>query len=183
MLKTEEQVRAFAHPLRQRILDLLARGDLTNKQIADAVGKPPGNTHHHVTTLERVGLIRQTRSRQYRGVVERYYQAVAQRFVLASAPEGNSQNVTVAALRAASGRLSDEAVEDGTGIVRVVSETAWMSDSDIQRLDELLGDLRQLMTTFEPDDPGQGRRIAVITVAQELLADPVDEAALGADDE
>ena len=80
VLTTEEQVRAFAHPLRQQILDVLARNELTNKQIADAVGKPPGNTHHHVTTLERAGLITQSRSRQYRGVVERYYRTSAQRF-------------------------------------------------------------------------------------------------------
>lgn len=183
VLATEQQVRAFAHPLRQRIVDLLARNELTNKQIADALEKPPGNIHHHVVTLERAGLIQQTRSRQYRGVVERYYKASAQRFALASTPGGHSQTVTVAALQAASGRLADEAVEDGTGIVRILSETRWLTDSDLQRLDKLIAELRHLMMKSGPVDPGAGRRVAVITIAQELVADATGEALCGADDE
>lgn len=181
VLKTEEQVRAFAHPLRQRILDVLATEELTNKQIAEAVGKPPGNTHHHVTTLERAGLITQTRSRKYRGVVERYYRTVAQRFALASPADGDSQKFTVTALLAASERLADQAVEDGTGIVRIVSETRWMTDNDMQRLDKLLGELRKLMTSTSPDQTGSGHRVAILTVAQELASDRPREP--GADDE
>jgi DNA-binding transcriptional ArsR family regulator len=79
-LTSLDQVRVLADPLRLRIVEQLCREERTTKQVAEALGEKPTKLYHHVDTLERVGLIRQTRTRQNRGTLERYYLAVARAF-------------------------------------------------------------------------------------------------------
>ena len=74
------QIKALTHPLRLRIVELLCEGERTTKQVADALGEKPTKLYHHVDVLEKAGLIRMTRTRQNRGTVERYYEAVARSF-------------------------------------------------------------------------------------------------------
>jgi DNA-binding transcriptional ArsR family regulator len=75
-----EQVKVLADPLRIRVLEALCDGDRTTKQVADALGERPTKLYHHVEALERVGLIRLTRTRRNRGTLEKYFVAVARRF-------------------------------------------------------------------------------------------------------
>lgn len=81
----------LADPLRIRILEELGTEERTTKQVAQRLGEKPTKLYHHVEALERVGLIRLTRTRQNRGTVEKYYLAVAQQFKadsrIFSAPE------------------------------------------------------------------------------------------------
>ncbi len=77
---TIEQVKALTHPLRQRILERFAVEARTTKQVADELGEKPTRLYHHVSALERAGLIRLVETRQKRGTTEKYYAAVAQRF-------------------------------------------------------------------------------------------------------
>lgn len=70
-----EQVRALAHPLRLRLLELFARQPRTAKQAAEVLGEPPTRLYHHVAALERAGLIRLKETRQNRGTTEKYYEA------------------------------------------------------------------------------------------------------------
>jgi DNA-binding transcriptional ArsR family regulator len=74
-----DQMKVLADPLRIRILELLCE-ERTTKQVAGILGQPPTRLYHHVAALERVGLIRLTRTRQSRGAVEKYYVAVAKAF-------------------------------------------------------------------------------------------------------
>jgi len=69
-----EQVRALAHPLRLRLLELFARQPRTAKQAAQVLGEPPTRLYHHVAALERAGLIRLKETRQNRGTTEKYYE-------------------------------------------------------------------------------------------------------------
>jgi DNA-binding transcriptional ArsR family regulator len=78
-LSSLEQVKVLADPLRIRILESLMI-ERTTKQVADLLGERPTKLYHHVDALERVGLIRPTRTRQNRGTIEKYYQAVARSF-------------------------------------------------------------------------------------------------------
>ncbi|MCP3980552.1 MAG: helix-turn-helix transcriptional regulator [bacterium] len=78
-LTTLEQVRIVADPLRVRILEALCT-ERTTKQVAESIGEKPTKLYHHVEALERVGLIRLTRTRPNRGTLEKYYQAVARAF-------------------------------------------------------------------------------------------------------
>ncbi len=75
-----EQIRVLAAPLRVRILENLCAEEHTTKQIAERLGEKPTRLYHHVEALERVGLVRLTRTRQVRGTVERYFKAVARSF-------------------------------------------------------------------------------------------------------
>ena len=74
------QVKVLADPLRIRILEELGTEERTTKQVAQRLGEKPTKLYHHVEALERVGLIRLTRTRQNRGTIEKYYLAVARQF-------------------------------------------------------------------------------------------------------
>ncbi len=77
---TIEQVKALTHPLRQRILERFAQRARTTKQVADELGEKPTRLYHHVSVLERAGLIRLVETRPKRGTTEKYFAAVAERF-------------------------------------------------------------------------------------------------------
>ena len=82
ILQRPEQIKALAHPLRQRILELMIEAPITTKQVADRLGEKPTKLYHHVETLESAGLIRLVKTKRKRGTIEKYYEAVAQRFVM-----------------------------------------------------------------------------------------------------
>ena len=75
-----EQIRILADPLRLRMVEVFCRGEHTTKQVAQKLEEKPTKLYHHVEALEKVGLIRQTRTRRNRGTLERYYLAVAKAF-------------------------------------------------------------------------------------------------------
>jgi helix-turn-helix protein len=54
---TPEEARAMANPLRMRIIRLCLHEALTNKQIAERVGRDPGTTLHHVRKLVATGFL------------------------------------------------------------------------------------------------------------------------------
>ena len=77
-----EEIKALAHPLRRRILELMIDAPITTKQVADRIGEKPTKLYHHVETLESAGFLRLVRTQKKRGTVEKYYEAVAKRFVM-----------------------------------------------------------------------------------------------------
>jgi len=79
------QVRALAHPLRLRLLELFIERPRTTKQAAEALGESPTKLYHHVAALEQAGLVRLRETRQNRGTTEKYFEAVARRYE--AAPE------------------------------------------------------------------------------------------------
>ena len=73
---TPDEARALANPLRLRILRLCLDEALTNKQIADALGRDPGTTLHHVRTLVETEFLEVTEVRQgAKGALEKPYRA------------------------------------------------------------------------------------------------------------
>jgi DNA-binding transcriptional ArsR family regulator len=81
-IREPAQVRALGHPLRLAVLDALAEGPATNLQLAERLGASPSKMFFHVRQLLRAGLIRRGESRVVGGVVEKYYEPVARRFLL-----------------------------------------------------------------------------------------------------
>ena len=73
-----EQVRE--RPLRVSILEALCLEARTTKQVAELLGEKPTRLYHHVDALAEAGLIRLVDTRQVRGTVEKYYQAVGRSF-------------------------------------------------------------------------------------------------------
>ena len=76
--RTVADLRALAHPLRLRMMELFAESPKTTKQVADLLGQPPTRLYHHVAALERAGLLVLKEKRQNRGAVEKWYVGVAQ---------------------------------------------------------------------------------------------------------
>ena len=74
---TVADLRALAHPLRLRMMELFAESPKTTKQVADLLGQPPTRLYHHVAALERAGLLVLKETRQNRGAVEKWYGSVA----------------------------------------------------------------------------------------------------------
>ena len=72
------QLRALAHPLRLRVLELFAEEPRTTMQVATLLAQPPTRLYHHVNALERAGLLRLCSTRPKRGTTEKLYQTVAQ---------------------------------------------------------------------------------------------------------
>ncbi|GCE07738.1 winged helix-turn-helix domain-containing protein [Dictyobacter aurantiacus] len=77
VLETPEQVRALAHPLRQRIVNLLTDAPYTNKQMATRFEVSPPRLYFHVRELLTTGLIEIVEEQPKGGVIEKYYRAVA----------------------------------------------------------------------------------------------------------
>src|SRR5690348_7684655 len=71
-------LRALAHPLRLRMMELFAESPKTTKQVAELLGQPPTRLYHHVAALERAGLLLLKETRQNRGAIEKWYTSTAQ---------------------------------------------------------------------------------------------------------
>ena len=88
----------MASPLRLRILRLCLDRPLTNKQIAEALGRDPASVLHHVRTLVRTGfLAAEGERRGTRGAREVPYRATGKSWVLDVVDEklGRAQGVAM----------------------------------------------------------------------------------------
>ena len=87
-------LRALAHPLRLRMMELFAESPRTTKQVAELLGQPPTRLYHHVAALERAGLLVLKEKRKNRGTVEKWYVGIAQQV------QGSAKGGTAASGRA-----------------------------------------------------------------------------------
>jgi DNA-binding transcriptional ArsR family regulator len=81
-----EQLHAISTKARRRILQLLVDRPMTVTQLGRALEIPPPTVQHHVRELLRVGIVRLVATRERRGILEKYYRAVARRFLLPKDP-------------------------------------------------------------------------------------------------
>jgi DNA-binding transcriptional ArsR family regulator len=73
---TPAEMRALANPIRLRILRLTLDRALTNKEMAERLGRDPGTVLHHVRVLVRGGFLEAGKVRPgKRGALERPYRA------------------------------------------------------------------------------------------------------------
>ena len=80
---TAAEAKALAHPLRMRILRLCLDQALTNKQLAEWLGKDPGTVLHHVRTLVATGFLVPDAVRQgSKGALEKPYRATGKSWTL-----------------------------------------------------------------------------------------------------
>ena len=90
VIDSVDQLKIFADPLRQRILQSFCCNPATTKQIAAEMGEKPTRLYHHVHLLERIGFIKIVDTKQNRGTIEKYYQSAARKFVIDHALMGQS---------------------------------------------------------------------------------------------
>ena len=77
-IERPEQLKALGHPLRLKVLQVLADSDrpLTNRDLAARLSVDPGHLHFHVRMLNRAGLIELVesagREKPYRPVAKQF---------------------------------------------------------------------------------------------------------------
>jgi len=107
---TLAEARAIAHPDRLRIIRLTFDGALTNKQLADALGRDPATTLHHVRTLVDTGFLEALPARRgARGAREVPYRSTGKSWSLTFGTDLDQGAAMVDALRA---ELADSPPEE-----------------------------------------------------------------------
>lgn len=82
-----QQLKAFADPLRNRVLHILTEREATNQQLARLLGEPQAKVLYHVRFLVDAGLIRLIEERVRGGNVEKIYRATARLYGLRPDPD------------------------------------------------------------------------------------------------
>ncbi|WP_152826530.1 winged helix-turn-helix domain-containing protein [Paenibacillus glucanolyticus] len=80
-IKTHEQLKAIADPLRTKILMKLVKDAHTGQQLAEMLDITRNNIYFHLKELEKHGVIQIVRKEEKNGIVQKYYRAVASRFI------------------------------------------------------------------------------------------------------
>lgn len=105
-------MRALAHPLRLRILELFVECARTTKQVADLLGEPPTRLYHHVAALERAGLLVLKETRKNRGTIEKWYEAVSKQFGATPFAPGARRPENAAARRALAASVLEQSRQE-----------------------------------------------------------------------
>jgi DNA-binding transcriptional ArsR family regulator len=110
---TAAEAKALSHPLRMRILRLCIDQALTNKQLAERLGKDPGTVLHHVRTLVDGGFLVPEEVRQgQKGALEKPYRATGKSWTLSLEGSPVGDDATSQAMLEV---FQDELAEAGPG--------------------------------------------------------------------
>lgn len=86
---TVREAKALSHPLRLRILRLCAQHELTNKELADRLGRDPGTVLYHVRQLAGAGFLEPSAVRTGEsGALEKPYRSTGRSWSRSGALEG-----------------------------------------------------------------------------------------------
>lgn len=97
---TPAEMKALGHPLRLRILRLTLDRSLTNKQLAERLGRDPGTVLHHVRKLVEHGFLKPDGVREgRRGALERPYRATGKSWQIRLAPRADHTATVLEAVR------------------------------------------------------------------------------------
>jgi predicted ArsR family transcriptional regulator len=154
------ELRALAHPLRLRILELFAECPRTTKQVAGLLGEPPTRLYHHVNALERAGLLQLKETRANRGTVEKWYGADARQAsgALRDAGDGPVRGVALTVLdqsrHEVASALRERPAEHARPLVvrAVVVGPARVQELVRQRLSDFLAQLQVEATALHADE-------------------------------
>jgi predicted ArsR family transcriptional regulator len=149
---TPAEAKALASPLRLRILRLCLDQALTNKQLAERLGRDPGTVLHHVRTLVATGFLAPEEVRQgAKGALEKPYRSTGKSWTLSL---DNDVVAETSATQAMLEAFLAELAEAGPGAVHDVTRLALTLDDD--SLKEFQTRLREIFDDFaaRPPDPG-----------------------------
>jgi DNA-binding transcriptional ArsR family regulator len=77
----ERLIKGLAHPLRWRMLEVLTeRGESSPVELARLLDQPLATVSHHMRVLRDARCVELTRTKQRRGAIEHYYEAVVPAF-------------------------------------------------------------------------------------------------------
>jgi DNA-binding transcriptional ArsR family regulator len=150
-------MRALAHPLRLRILRQTLHQPLTNRELADRLGRDPGTVLHHVRTLVRGGFLKAEPVREgKRGALERPYRATGKSWQVRIVPSADHLVSVMDAVREEILEAGPDATVSSMRLgVRLVPED----------LAELRRRIRQLGDEFVTRDSPDGEPIGILALA------------------
>jgi DNA-binding transcriptional ArsR family regulator len=127
------EVKALGHPLRVRILRLAGQREMTNKQLADRLGKDPGTVLYHVRKLIDAGLLEQAAVRTGEsGALEKPYRSTGRSWWIESPLEAADAEIALAPLEAFEAELR----EAGPGSVQTFERfTLHLSHEELVEFD------------------------------------------------
>lgn len=162
VIQSISQLRALAHPLRQRILRALADEPHTNKQLAALLNESPARLHFHVRELAEAGLIELVQEVPKRGVVEKYYRATARNIRVASSVSGNAfllEELPEATLDAARQELAQATAAFGGPPpgTRIFHQQLRLSADTLARLQQYLDAIEQEAQDSTPMSDVEGQ--------------------------
>jgi DNA-binding transcriptional ArsR family regulator len=174
------QMRALAAPTRQEIVEALAHmGSVSVAELAAALGRPADSLYYHLHILKKVGLVLTAGFRDSGGRREELFRSIARDLSLSYQLGKNGNALEVNAIIASMLRLSIRDFARGcrTGDVAVsgpgrelwaLRSIAWLSRSQLAKLNRCIHDVLKLMTA-----PGrQGRLYAVSVVLTPIVRHP-----------
>ncbi|KRF24533.1 helix-turn-helix domain-containing protein [Phycicoccus sp. Soil803] len=147
------QLKALAHPLRNRILFALGPDGSTVSQLAKTLSTNKGNVAHHLAVLEGAELVRRGARRQVRGGTEQYFVRAARRL---RTPGGSRAGHTAALLQA----VAEEIVASPTDsllTLRRIRLTRAQAAALSQHLERLVEELPEAGSR----EPDQGVLVSV----------------------
>lgn len=152
-----EEARALANPLRLRILRLCLDDPCTNKQLADALGRDPGTTLHHVRMLVETGFLEAAEVRTgAKGALEKPYRATGKSWQVSVRDPALAGEKNLAVVDAFRDELAELAADD------VVVLSRFANTLDDESFAELDRRIRELVDEFAlRNDPG-GRPFAFL---------------------
>ncbi|HEY3261979.1 MAG TPA: winged helix-turn-helix domain-containing protein [Pseudonocardiaceae bacterium] len=145
---TVREAKALAHPLRLRILRLCGEQELTNKQLADRLGRDPGTVLYHVRQLADAGLLEQAPVRTGdSGALEKPYRSTDRSWWLDDPLAKAGAGAALAPIEA----FQDELREAGPGSIQTFARFALhLSAEDATELERRI--LAILDEYIETDD-------------------------------
>jgi DNA-binding transcriptional ArsR family regulator len=146
------QLKALAHPLRNRILFGLGADGATVSQLATRLRTHKGNVAHHLAVLEKAGLVRRGHTRQVRGGTEQYFTRVARRLRTPSRGEGQT-----AALLQAVAEEVDQSPTEALLNLRRVRLTRQQASALVAHLERVVDGLPEA----DPAEPTFGVLVSV----------------------
>jgi predicted ArsR family transcriptional regulator len=153
---TIEEARALSNPLRLRILRLCLDRAMTNKELAERLGRDPGTILHHVRVLHETGFLApEAERRGARGSTERPYRATGKSWTLDVGDDTTGSVAMVDAFREELRELGRKDVRTLARLgVRLRPEAA---ASVVARLQEIID---ELAASDDPDGEPYGFLVA-----------------------
>jgi DNA-binding transcriptional ArsR family regulator len=153
---TPAEMRALANPIRLRILRLTLDRALTNKELAERLGRDPGTVLHHVRVLVRGGFLEAGKVRPgKRGALERPYRATGKSWRIRMR---QGSDYTASVLDAVRDEIEESDERAALSLVRLGVR---LTDADIEELRHRVGELGDEFATR--DDPA-GTPIGIMTI-------------------
>lgn len=176
MVSGLRQMNVLASPVRQELLDVMARmGTVSLTQVGSVLGRPSDGLYYHVRLLERAGLVKSMGTRMRRGRPEALFRAAAPEFALRYGSSGPSHVRAVASIVTSMLRLGirdfRRALASGGNRVEgperdlwALRTTGWLVPRDVQRVNRLIKELSEATTRSDT----RGRLYAVTVLLTPL---------------